>query len=704
MSSPAHGPSALNTRQKLEVSLQLLAAQRDLLVVLLVVVVVALIAFPLPVFVIDVLIIANFALSLVVLIAVVRNPSPIEFSSFPSLLLFTTLLRLGLNIASTKLILITGHGPHIVEAFGTIVVGGNYVVGGIVFLILTVVQFIVIAKGAERAAEVSARFTLDAMPGKQMSIDADLRSGLISMLEARERRSTIELESKLHSGLDGAMKFVKGDSIAGLAIAAITIIGGIAIGAGMQGMSVGEAARRFALLTIGDSMVAQIPALLLSIAAGIMITQAGGSSKDGAGESGIGDLIVRQIGTHYKGLMITGLILTFGALLPGVPTVSTLFIAFLLLGPAFLLLKREGKVRESLTLPVQAFAKTGRRDAPPMVFSGPLVVALPLSITASRDLISRLHPIRMNIAFANMRFAFAGKTGLPFPGMTIVPDPSGGAPGEFTVNTLDVIRFRACIPTERTIVSCEADALDIPGLEPMAELAALAPRWRFMKSGEQVPAGCAPVQIEECLALAVLHVLERHSASLIGLSEAASMMRNAEVENPELVTQLTAALPISKVADVLRRLVDESVPLRDMRSIFDALNTAAAREKDPVLLTEQVRLALSAQSCQRVADEKGTVRAVVLSQASEARLRTALQQSRGNYQPFAEDEALRLIKQFRTHSAAAPKPPILAVQLEIRRFLRKLIEPHARDIMVMSFGELAEAREVVLLGELELGD
>jgi type III secretion protein V len=694
--------SELTARRRAEIALRIIGRQRDLLIVLVVVAVVALIAAPLPVFAIDVLIIANFALSMVVLLAVVAARSPLALSSFPSLLLFTTLLRLGLNIASTKLILLTGHGPRIVESFGVLVVGGNYVVGAIVFLILSVVQFVVIAKGAERAAEVSARFTLDAMPGKQMSIDADLRAGLITMNEARARRSEIEQESKLHSGLDGAMKFVKGDAIAGLVIAAITIIGGIAVGAGLQGMSVSEAAKRFALLTIGDSMVAQIPSLLLSIAAGVMITQSGSPPTAGSEQGGIGDLIVRQIAGHHKGLMIAGLVLILTAVLPGFPMLPSLFVSIMLLLPAVLLMKREARMHHTPSAPIMAFARSGLAKAPPMVSSAPAPMALPLSVAASDDIIGRLHPMRMNLEFGRMRLRLGGESGLPFPGMTMVREPDA-APGELTVVTFDVRRFRLEVPADRLIVECPAGMHDVPGFERSDALATLDPSWRLMKADAAMPPGCVTVPLERCIAQAVMHVLERHGAAMIGLGETAMILRAAANEHPELVAEVEKSLPVTKLADILRRLVDEAVPLRDLRTILETLSVAATREKDPVLLTEQVRLALSSQTCQRFADGTGTVRAVVLSQESEAALRSALQASRGSYQPFEAAEVLHLVDQFREVTAGASGTPVLAVQLETRRFVRKLLEPHAREIPVLSFGELAEAREVVVLGELSLG-
>jgi len=688
-------------RQRIEFVNAAFSRQKDLLLVLLIAAVVALIAAPLPVIVLDVLIVVNFGLSIVVLLAAVSATGPLALSSFPSLLLFTTLLRLGLNIASTKVILLTAHGPRIVEAFGSLVIGGNYVVGAIVFLILSVVQFIVIAKGSERAAEVSARFTLDAMPGKQMAIDADMRAGLITMHDARERRLEIERESKMHGGMDGAMKFVKGDAIAGLVIAVITIVGGIAVGAGMRGMSVGDAAQRFAVLTIGDSMVAQIPSLLLSIAAGVLITQAG---NDGRGSS-VASLLLQQISDQPRGLVVAGGLLLLAAAVPGFPAFPFLVVALSLLGPGLLAMRRQALVKRTTMAPIEAFSRDSRAKAPPMISTVPAVMAQPLTLRVAPSVSQRLNAANVNAQFIKMRMNMVETLALPFPGIRMI-ESAELEPGGFDVQIYDVVRYRGQIPPQGILIAVDAGQplgapiADAPPLED------LDPRWRWANAPSPEapsPPGASMVALEALLARAVQRVLIRYGASMIGMGEATALIRMAEREHPEMVAEVAKLLTINKIAEVLKRLAEESVSLRDMRNIIETLSHAALREKDPVMLTEQVRMGLSSQTCQRLSAGTGIVQVAVLSQQAEATIRGALQESRGNYLPFTAEETQLLVARFRAIAASSTGGgmPVLAVHLEIRRYLRKIIEPHAWDLWVVSFGELVEAREVVVLGDVD---
>jgi type III secretion protein V len=437
-------------RRNVDQGLNFLGRQRDLMLVVLLISVVALIAAPLPAIILDVLIIINFALSIVVILTAVSIESPLALSSLPSLLLFTTLLRLALNIASTKMILLTGHGPRVVETFGTLVVGGNYVVGAIVFLILSVVQFIVIAKGSERAAEVAARFTLDAMPGKQMAIDADLRAGLITMNEARERRQEIERESKLHGGMDGAMKFVKGDAIAGLVIAAITILGGIGVGVGMKDMSMGEAASRYAVLTIGDSMVAQIPSLLLSVAAGVLITQSGGGNGDGHAGS-VASVIAHQISGHPRALLLSGSLLLMSAAVPGFPSLPLIIVAVMLLAPGSVVLRRKAQRLWTASAPVAGFAREGRSKAPPMISSAPNLTANPLTIRLAPNVSRQLTPEQMNVHFMRMRGELSAQLGMPFPGVQMF-EATELERGVIEILMYDVRRFSTTVPARRVLI------------------------------------------------------------------------------------------------------------------------------------------------------------------------------------------------------------------------------------------------------------
>jgi type III secretion protein V len=282
------------------------ARHNDLLLAGLMVAIVALFVLPLPTPLLDLLITSNLAVSLVLLIVAMYVPSALSLSTFPSLLLFTTLFRLALNIASTKLILLHANAGHIIDTFGKLIVGNNVVVGGVVFLIIAIVQFIVIAKGSERVAEVAARFALDAMPGKQMSIDADVRAGVLSPAKALQRRHALEQECQLHGAMDGAMKFVKGDAIAGIVIALVNILAGVTIGALMHDMSVGQALQRYAILTVGDGMVSQIPSLLVSIAAGVVITRVSSAGAPG-GNPALAGQILSQIGGHPRALLVAAL-------------------------------------------------------------------------------------------------------------------------------------------------------------------------------------------------------------------------------------------------------------------------------------------------------------------------------------------------------------------------------------------------------------
>ncbi|MDO8643500.1 MAG: flagellar biosynthesis protein FlhA, partial [bacterium] len=295
----------------------------DLLLAVLVISVLGMIIVPLPPSVMDVLLIVDLAIGVVILLVALYISEALKIASFPTILLITTLYRLALNIAVTRLILTDGHAGQVVQAFGNIVVGGNYVVGGILFLIITLINFIVIAKGAERVSEVGARFTLDAMPGKQMSIDADLRAGIVTMEQAMERRTTLQRESQLYGAMDGAMKFVKGDAIAGIVITVINIIGGLIIGVMQRGLELGEAARLYTLLTVGDGLTAQIPALIISVSAGVVVTRVASEQKD----TNLGRDIVGQITAQPKALMIAGALMLLLALVPGFPKFPFLFLA-----------------------------------------------------------------------------------------------------------------------------------------------------------------------------------------------------------------------------------------------------------------------------------------------------------------------------------------------------------------------------------------
>jgi type III secretion protein V len=640
-----------------------LANHQDLVLVMLVVAVIMLMLFPLPYWAMDALIAFNIGLSVLVLMVAIYVPEALGLSTFPSLLLFTTLLRLGLNIASTKLILLHAHAGQVIETFGRLVVGGNYVVGGVVFLIITVVQFIVIAKGAERVAEVGARFTLDAMPGKQMSIDADLRAGMIGAEEARQRRRHLERESQLNGGMDGAMKFVKGDAIASLIISLVSIVAGIAIGTMMMGMSVGEAAARYAILTVGDGMVSQIPSLFVSIAAGVLITRVAGNEQQ---VSNLGRDIGGQLVAQPKALMITGGILLACALLPGFPRVQFLLLALATGGAgAYLTLSLKGRQRLQMAT-IQTYRRDGSREVPPMIEQRPPPGSMPLMMRVSPALAARLRAPAVEEALTPMRLSLQEEIGLPFPGLRVVVHPP--------LEDLALQMMVHGVPLRVSMAS--PDALAEEGL-------------------------ASP---EHLMAREVEAAVKGHAISFMGIQEAKVLLARAEADYPDVVAEVNKSLPLQRIAEVFRRLIEEGLSIRDLRGILESLIQWGPKEKDVVMLTEHARIALNRQISHRFGNEQGEIEAVLLAPRIEDAMRQAIQDAGGaGYVPAIDpDETQRLCEQISEIAAKATLgTAVLVTHFDIRRYMKKLLEPHLPQLTVLSFQEINLQAKLLPLGQVE---
>lgn len=425
---------------------------------MLVVAIVSLMILPLPPEVIDVLLGVNIAISVTLLMVTMYVGSIVSLSVFPSILLFTTLYRLSLNIASTKSILLHANAGDIIESFGELVVGGNLVVGLVVFLIITIVQFIVIAKGSERVAEVGARFTLDAMPGKQMSIDADLRANILTPDEARRKRATLAKESQLHGGMDGAMKFVKGDAIAGLIITLVNIVAGIAIGVMYHGMTAGDAANRFSILSVGDAMVSQIPSLLISVAAGVMITRVADDHDDGDGTS-LGSEIARQLGGSHRALYFAAVLLIGFAAVPGFPAALFVLLSGMLAFAGYRLQKgaRRTTARGE---PVIALQRAGAKSSTPSILPRAPLFTCAIGVRVAPDLVARLAPAALDRAFDEERAKLQEEQGLPFPGITLwTSDALPASTCEILMR--DVPQARLELPADQTMLP---DAASDPAL------------------------------------------------------------------------------------------------------------------------------------------------------------------------------------------------------------------------------------------------
>jgi len=632
----------------------------------LVVAVVALMILPLPTWLIDILLSVNITLSVVLLTATMYIPRATTLSSFPSLLLFTTLFRLSLNIASTKSILLHADAGHIIESFGELVVGGNLVVGLVVFMIITTVQFIVIAKGSERVAEVGARFTLDAMPGKQMSIDADVRAGSLTPEEARTKRANLSTESQLHGGMDGAMKFVKGDAIAGLIITMINIFAGIIVGINYHGMTAGEAAARFSVLSVGDAMVSQIPSLLISVAAGIMITRV---SNEHDKPRSLGTEIAAQLSTSSRALITAGVLLCGFAAVPGFPTVIFLIIASCLFLGAQVIwrkAKKDTKIKEEALPSLQ---REGIKSAINSILSGAPAFAAPMAVKLSAELAPKLDPQRLNAVFEKGRQTVVEELGLPFPGIVF-----------WASETLKGLSYEVLIH-------------DVPS-EP--EKFGAATEITLPSTGEP--------DLEALIGANVIRVLRRDARLFVGVQETQWILERVTLDYPGLVAEVQKALPVQRIAEVLRRLLEEQIPIRDIRTILESMVAWGPKEKDLIMLTEYVRADLGRMIGHRASAGLRKMPAIVLDQELEQTIRQAIKPTpAGNFLTL-EPRQVELIIQSLERMATAEPPANLAVvtAVDIRRYFRRMIEKRMNWLNVYSFQELNGEIDLQLFGSLSL--
>ncbi|KWN77326.1 type III secretion system export apparatus subunit SctV [Burkholderia stagnalis] len=675
----------------------------DLFLAAFIVAVVALFILPLPQIALDGMISLNLAASVVLLTVSTYVPSVVSFSSFPALLLFTTLFRLALNIASCKLILLHANAGHVIDAFGRLVVGNNVVVGGVVFLVIAVVQFIVIAKGSERVAEVGARFSLDAMPGKQMSIDADLRAGIISADEARERREKLEQESQMHGAMDGAMKFVKGDAIAGLVIAFINIVAGIAVGTLMHGMGIGDALQRYAILTVGDGMASQIPSLLVSIAAGIVTTRV--ATRD-ARQRQLGEQLGEQLGAHPRALLIAALVLAGFLVVPGFPKWSFALIAGGLGAFAFTQLKRK-TVAPSFNLIHLAGRIGATDDGQPAKAAHAAGVTSLIAVSLADDLRTSLNLAQLQSALSSAKARVDADIGTVFPRITL-NDDEGAAAGTYRIYLQDVLAAHGAL---------KPGWLLWDGASPLPERAERQPAEAFGPFATALwikPDGAAPdgkwLASEAALAAHVEQVVRRHADELLGIQETQALVHLVRRDHPELVGELTRLVPLQRVTEVLRRLLAEQVPIRNLRVIFESLITWAPNEPDDVIaLVELVRVDLRRMITDRHAGETRQLRVVLFEQNLQERIESAVMRTKqGNFLALSSavkqdiGEQVRAVVQ--AAQAAGAGGPHGAAQLAVmvalgaRRYVKTILQPVLPDLAVLSYQEIEEDVQLHTVG------
>ncbi len=617
----------------------------------LVIAVVAMMIVPLPTWLLDLLLATNLSLSVAILLVVLYVPDALAIATFPTVLLLTTLFRLALNVSSARLILLQADAGEVIRAFGTFVVRGNYVVGGVVFLILTIIQFVVIAKGSERVAEVGARFVLDAMPGKQMAIDAEVRAGSIDGNEARRRRRMLSRESQFYGSMDGAMKFVKGDVIASLVITVVNILGGLAIGVGQRGMPAVDALKRYGLLTIGDGLVSQIPALVLSTAAGVLVTRVASEEPD----TPLGEEVAKQLFGMPKALGVASVFVGLLAIVPGLPALPFVVIA---IGLAWIARSRRAQIARDETRertePRAPEGSGARRD------SAFVPVVVPWSVEISADLAAALDDLPtperlvpgLRTAALGLRERLFAELGVPLP--------------------LPRVRVLDALPARTAVLSI----FEVPA--------------RVVTVPEGVdPAGATPLVEAEAHRL-----LAARAADFLGLAEVQRLLDELEQYSPAVVRNVVPKpVPLALLADVLRRLVEEGISIRDLRAVLEALASGAATDKDPLNLTELVRSQLRRAITFRLTRGSPALGVVLVDAMIEDTVRRAVTRTpAGSFLTLppaaARDVVLSLRRAADEATSQGASGVVVLTQPDIRRFLRKLVENDLPDATVVSFAEL----------------
>lgn len=652
---------------------------------------------PLPTWLVDILIALNICISCLLIVLALYLPGPLAFSSFPSILLLTTMFRLALSIATTRLILLEQDAGDIVEAFGNFVVGGNLAVGLVIFMILTLVNFLVITKGSERVAEVAARFSLDAMPGKQMSIDSDLRAGLIDGGQARDKREQLGRESQLFGAMDGAMKFVKGDAIAGLVIVVINLLGGFSTGMFQHGMSAGDSMALYSVLTIGDGLIAQIPALLISLTAGMIITRAAPDGRKGA--SNMGAEIARQMTSEPKSWMIASVGMLAFAALPGMPTLVFILISMMTGGLGYYLARQRQREEEP---PAEATdvvrpEDNGDEDLRGFDPSRPYLLQFSPVLQGSPEVTELIHGIRQ------ARNAMVANIGLTLPPFEVELVASlADDEMRFCVHEVPMIKASVVM-----LVAVERKAL---AEEPAHAVQGLAERdeqdWLWLPPDDPL---LDDPQLERFSATSLIidrmkQAMMLSGPQFLGIQESKAILGWLEHNQPELVQELQRIMPLSRFSAVLQRLAGEGVPLRAVRLIVESLIEYGQHEREPDALADYARIALKSQIFHQYSEADG-LHAWLLSPQTENVLREALRQTQtGVFFALDNDSSASLVNLLNQAFSVRPKSKsVMLVAQDLRSPLRTLLIEEFSHVPVLSFGELGSASKVKVLGRFDLG-
>jgi flagellar biosynthesis protein FlhA len=672
----------------------------------------AMMILPIPAFLLDVLFTFNIALAIVVLLVAIYSMRPLDFAVFPTVLLVSTLMRLALNVASTRVVLLNGHeggdaAGKVIQAFGEVVIGGNYVVGFVVFAILMIINFAVVTKGAGRISEVSARFTLDAMPGKQMAIDADLNAGMIDAEQAKERRIEIASEAEFYGSMDGASKFVKGDAVAGLLILGINIIGGLSIGMAQHDLSFSEAIERYSLLTIGDGLVAQLPSLMLSTAAAIMVTR--------VNETGdMGSQIVRQMFGSSKALYVAAGVMTVMGIVPGMPHFSFLSLAACLGGLAYYLEYRkkqktvQGQKGSKNKASADSAAPTEVKDlswddVAPVDMLG-LEVGyrlIPLvDKTQGGELLARIKGVRRKLS---------QDLGFLVPSVHI-RDNLDLMPNAYRVTLMGVSLAEAEVHPDKDLAIDPGQVFGtidgIAGKDPSFCLDAV---WIDPKKRDQAQTfGYTVVDVSTVVATHINQIMHKHAYELIGHDEVQQLLSLLKQYNPKLAEELVPnTVPLSVLLKVLQNLLIEGVPLRDMRTISESIMGVQPKTQDPMILTAAVRTSLSRLIIQTLADGVDEIPVLTLEPQLEKMLMQTVQQSQQSgikneealiLEPQMAEQLQASLRQSAEQQEAMGNTPILIVSAPIRPMLARFMRYGMVNMSVLSYQEVPDHKRITVVG------
>lgn len=674
---------------------------KDLLVLIGIIGIVLMMIVPVPIPLLDFLLIINISIALMIILVAMNTKEALQFSIFPSLLLITTLFRLALNVSTTRNILSHAEAGDVVRTFGSFVAQGNIVVGFVVFLILVLVQFIVITKGSERVAEVAARFTLDAMPGKQMSIDADLNAGLINEVQARERRQKIEREADFYGAMDGASKFVKGDAIAGIIILVINLIGGFIIGMTMKGMPFGEALETFSILTIGDGLVSQIPALLISTAAGIIVTRA-------SSEGNLGHDITKQLTAQPKLLyIVAGTLMVLGIFTP-IHWFTTFPIAGLLIFAAFRMqknLEREAIKEEQLVEEQQIEEVRSPESVISLLQVDPIEFEfgyglIPLADTQQGgDLLDRIILIRRQCAL---------ELGVVVPVIRI-RDNIQLRPNEYIIKIKgNTVARGELLLNHYLAMSPGIDDDSIAGIETTEPAFGLPAIWIDEVTKERAElSGYTVVDPPSVVATHLTEIIKKHTHELLGRQETKALIENVRESYPALVDDLIpSVLSVGDVQKVLAKLLREKISVRDLVTILETLADYGSYTKDPEILTEYVRQSLSRQITQQFTSLGDSLKVITVGPSVEKKIADSVQQSdQGSYlalDPSSSQIIYHRVSEQVTKLIQSGQQPVILTSPTIRMYLRQLLERTLQDIPVLSYSELEPSVEIQSMGVVNL--